>query len=228
MLFTSYSFILFLAVLFVLYYLVPRKIQWLLLLAANFVFYAFSGWDNLAFMLITILSIWLIGRHIGRLHQARDQYLAEHKADLNREQRKAYREAVKSRQLRWLLLALFINLGILAVLKYTNFVIANINTIRGWFAAGELSFVSLALPMGISFYIFQSVGYMIDVYRGKYPPEDNILRLALFVSFSRNWFRVRSAVSMISAKHCSRNIPLTGARLPMVFSEFCGDFSKNW
>ncbi len=183
MLFTSYSFILFLAVLFVLYYLVPRKIQWLLLLAANFVFYAFSGWDNLAFMLITILSIWLIGRHIGRLHQARDQYLAEHKADLNREQRKAYREAVKSRQLRWLLLALFINLGILAVLKYTNFVIANINTIRGWFAAGELSFVSLALPMGISFYIFQSVGYMIDVYRGKYPPEDNILRLALFVSF---------------------------------------------
>ena len=183
MLFTSYSFILFLAVLFVLYYLVPRKIQWLLLLAANFVFYAFSGWDNLAFMLITILSIWLIGRHIGRLHQARDQYLAEHKADMNREQRKANREADKSRQLRWLLLALFINLGILAVLKYTNFVIANINTIRGWFAAGELSFVSLALPMGISFYIFQSVGYMIDVYRGLYPPEVTILRLELFVSF---------------------------------------------
>lgn len=183
MLFTSYSFILFLAILFVLYYLVPRKVQWLLLLAANFVFYAFSGWDNVAFMLITILSIWLIGRHIGRMHKARDQYLAEHKADLDREQRKAYREAVKSRQLRWLLLSLFINLGILAVLKYTNFVIANINTVRGWFSAGELSFVSLALPMGISFYIFQSVGYMVDVYRGKYPPEGNILRLALFVSF---------------------------------------------
>lgn len=183
MLFTSYGFIFFLAVLFAAYYLVPRKIQWLLLLAANFVFYAFAGWDNVAFMLVTIISTWLISNHVGRMHAGREQYLSENKAALSREDKKAYKEKVKSRQLRWLLLCLLINLGLLAVLKYTNFAIANFNSIRSWFGAGEISFVSLVLPMGISFYIFQTVGYMVDVYRGKYPPEQNALRLALFVSF---------------------------------------------
>ena len=183
MLFTSYSFILFLLVVFVSYYLVPRKVQWMLLLAANFVFYAFSGWDNVVFMLVTIVSTWLISLKVGKMHAARDQYLLENKATLSREEKKAAKEKVKSAQLRWLLLAMFINLGILAVLKYTNFAIANVNTIREWFGAGEISFVTLALPMGISFYIFQSVGYMIDVYRGKYAPEQNMFRFALFVSF---------------------------------------------
>jgi len=183
MLFTSYSFIAFLIIVFVAYYAVPRKIQWLVLLAANFVFYAFSGWDNVAFILITIVSTWLVSRQVGVLHERRDQYLAENKASLSRDEKKAYKEKIKKVQLRWLLLCLAINLGILAVLKYTNFAIANVNTIRDLFGAGEISFVSLALPMGISFYTFQTVGYMVDVYRGKYAAEKNILRLALFVSF---------------------------------------------
>ena len=183
MLFTSYSFIAFLIIVFVAYYAVPRKIQWLVLLAANFVFYAFSGWDNVAFILITIISTWLVSRKVGTLHENRDRYLQANKTSLSRDDKKAYKEKVRKVQLRWLILCLAVNLGILAVLKYTNFVISNANSIRELFGAGEISFVSLALPMGISFYTFQTVGYMIDVYRGKYPAEQNILRLALFTSF---------------------------------------------
>lgn len=68
-----------------------------------------------------------------------------------------------------------INFGILAVLKYRNFAVENVNQLLGTsFAQGKL-----LLPLGISFYTFQSMGYLIDVYRGKYAPDRN----PLFVSF---------------------------------------------
>ena len=79
---------------------------------------------------------------------------------------------------------MLLNFGILAVIKYANFGIANVNYLLQAFGSGsQISFLKLALPMGISFYTFQTMGYMIDVYRGKYPPEKNIFKLALFVSF---------------------------------------------
>ena len=71
----------------------------------------------------------------------------------------------------------------MAVLKYTNFALANVNTVMRMFGKVELPFLNLLLPMGISFYTFQSVGYIVDVYRGKYAPEQNIGKFALFVSF---------------------------------------------
>ena len=70
------------------------------------------------------------------------------------------------------------------MLKYTNFVIANINGIlEAFHSTRELSFVNLILPMGISFYTFQTMGYIIDVYRGTCKAERNLFKLALFVSF---------------------------------------------
>ena len=70
------------------------------------------------------------------------------------------------------------------MLKYTNFVIANINGIlEAFHSTRELSFVNLILPMGISFYTFQTMGYIIDVYRGTCKAERNLLKLGLFVSF---------------------------------------------
>lgn len=67
------------------------------------------------------------------------------------------------------------NLGILAVLKYTNFAIANVNSIAACFTRQTLHCrVNLVLPLGISFYTFQTMGYVIDVYRGKAEAEKNI------------------------------------------------------
>lgn len=183
MLFTSYSFIFFLLVLFIVYYLIPQKYQWMLLLGASFVFYSFSGWDNVAYISITILTTYFFTMKIGRLHQTQDTYLKENKQSISKDEKKAYKEKIKAKQFRYLLFCLLLNLGILAVLKYTNFAISNINSVLQSYSHAPISFWTLALPMGISFYTFQAVGYLVDVYRGKYPPERNPARLALFVSF---------------------------------------------
>lgn len=188
MLFTSYGFILFLCVLIGLYYVIPKRFQWGLLLLASFVFYYFSGWSNLIYISATIVSTYLIGLKLGSLSQKESSYLKENKETLSKEDRKVYRENIKTKRRRWLILCLVFNLGILAVIKYTNFVITNINSILSLFKftlfnMSEFPLVDFLLPMGISFYTFQTMGYIIDVYRGKHGPEKNIGKLALFVSF---------------------------------------------
>lgn len=184
MLFTSYGFIGFLAVLFLLYYIVPRKCQWALLLAASFTFYFLAGAEYVAFVCVTTVTVWLAACQIEKNADRQAAYLREHKAELSKEEKKTYKDRQKKVRLRWILGGILLNIGILAVLKYTNFVIANINGILGAFGqTGTLSFLTLALPLGISFYTFQAVGYLIDVYRGTVRAERNLFRFALFVSF---------------------------------------------
>jgi D-alanyl-lipoteichoic acid acyltransferase DltB (MBOAT superfamily) len=80
-------------------------------------------------------------------------------------------------------LCLVLNFGILAVLKYSDFAISNINGVLNVFHSEQLPLIGFILPLGISFYTFQTMGYLIDIYRDKYPYEKNIFRLALFISF---------------------------------------------
>ncbi len=183
MLFTSYAFIAFIAVVLLLYYLVPKRAQWMLLLAASYAFYAFSGIENFIFIIATTLVCFVVAR-IVESHKAReDAYVSEHSDTLSKEERKAYRGAQKKKRFWMLLVGVIFNLGILAVLKYTAFTITNANGILALLGAQELTVPSLLLPMGISFYIFQSTAYLIDVYRSKTEAEKNVFRLALFVSF---------------------------------------------
>ncbi len=184
MLFTSYAFLGFLAVLFFLYYVIPCRHQWKLLLAASYLFYWIADPKWLIYILITTLSTFYAAGRIGRIGDIRSAYLKEHKAALSKEEKKSYKEGMKKSQWRWLLACLLLNLGILAVQKYTNFFISNVNGMLHAFGSGtELSFLNLVLPMGISFYTFQSLGYLIDVYRGTVKAEKNPFRFALFVSF---------------------------------------------
>ncbi len=74
---------------------------------------------------------------------------------------------------------IILDLSLLAVLKYTNFVIENINLITN----GHISAVNLILPLGISYYTFQTIGYLLDVYWGREEAERNFFKYALFVSF---------------------------------------------
>lgn len=184
MLFTSYEFIIFVTVTFLLYYGIPKKWQWMLLLAASYVFYFLAGASYLPYIFATTVSSYLAARKISALRAGETAYLKEHKEALTREERKAYKAAAKKKRWHWLLACLLLNLGILAVCKYTNFTIANLNALLGAFGSTkQLAFAKLILPMGISFYTFQTMGYLIDVYRGKYEAEKNPFRLALFVSF---------------------------------------------
>ena len=120
MLFTSYEFIMFAAILFVLYYLVPKKFQWMLLLLASYVFYSFAGIRYIAYILATTLSTWLASRMIGKLKDTQAEYLEKNKETLSREEKKAYKERTKKRQHLWLVLCMVFNFGILAVLKYSG------------------------------------------------------------------------------------------------------------
>ncbi len=184
MLFTSYSFIGFIAVVFLLYYLLPRKCQWPFLLAASYTFYFIASPSYLLFIGATTVSTYMTGRRLDALKETQDAYIKANKGSLSREEKKAYKASMKAKQWKWLLGCLLFNLGILAVLKYTNFVIANFNGLLRMFGSGgQISFVDLVLPMGISFYTFQTMGYIIDVYRGTCRAEKNLFRLALFVSF---------------------------------------------
>ena len=177
--FVSLGFLAFLAVFIFVYYLVPKKGQWILLLIGSVFFYAFAGWSSLIFIAVTALSTYLAGLYIGKLAEARDAYIKEHSAELDKEAKKAYKAKVKKRTYLIMSLCLILNLGMLAVIKYTDF---GISIINGIFKT-NIGFLRFALPMGISFYIFQSMGYIIDVYRAKYAPEKNPAKFALFVCF---------------------------------------------
>ena len=184
MLFTSYEFVAFICATFLLYYIVPKKAQWVVLLCASYGFYAFSGLSNLIFIISTTLASWLIGLWVSRIRSSADGYLAEHKEDMSKEERKAYKAAEKKKSFYVLCLGLVLTFGLLAVIKYTAFALTNVNSIlRAFGSKSELYIPDFILPLGISFYIFQSTAYLIDVYRGRTEAEKNPLRLALFVSF---------------------------------------------
>ena len=183
MLFTSYAFIGFLAVALIAYYAVPKKLQWITLLATSYVFYAFAGLDCLVFILFTTVSSYVISRLMAKNKTAEDAYIEENRETLSKDEKKKYRASEKKKRLGILVLGLLLNFGILAVLKYTAFALTNVNSILGLFGADGFEIPDLLLPMGISFYTFQTMGYLIDVYRGRAAAEKNIAKLALFVSF---------------------------------------------
>ena len=163
------------------YYLVPKKWQWPLLLVASYIFYWCADPMYLVFIGVTTVSTYFLSRWLEKVNCTQKAYLAEHKAELSKEAKKAYKNKMKKKKWHILLLCLIFNLGILSVTKYTNFVITNING----FLSGEskLALVDMIVPMGISFYTFQTMSYIIDVYRDKQKVEKNFFKLALFVSF---------------------------------------------
>ena len=184
MLFTSYSFIIFITLLFIIYYIIPKKYQWVLLLIASYIFYSFAGLNFLAYIFLATISTHFFSIKIGNLYDVQLRYLSDNKAELSKAEIKEYKSTNKAARWKWLLSCLLLNFGVLAFAKYTNFTINNINSILDTIGSQkQLGFLDIALPMGISFYTFQSMGYIIDVYRGRFEPERNPFKLALFVSF---------------------------------------------
>ena len=176
--FVSFGFLLLIALTLLLYYTLPKKSQWCVLLAASYVFYFFAGAECLLFILYTTAVTYLFGRWMQKRADAENAYIEERRDALSKEERKDYRAKEKKKRFRILVAGLFLGFGMLAVLKYTAFVLTGFNRL-----GADLSVPDLLLPLGISFYTFQSMGYLIDVYRGKGRAERNPLRLALFVSF---------------------------------------------
>lgn len=183
MLFTSYSFIAFFLFCFLLYYIIPKRFQWGLLLIASYFFYAQGGIQYPLFLAVTSLSVYLAACRIQQISQEQDDYLVTHK-ELSRDEKKAYKKKIKSRKKRWMLVCLFLNLGILAVLKYADFAVENINHCLSLAGSGyEVTYPDFILPIGISFYTFQAIGYLLDVYWQRIDAQQNFFKFSLFVSF---------------------------------------------
>ena len=129
-------------------------------------------------------SQYLIALWIEKVSIASKATLKSKKGEWDRNQKKAFKNRTKVQMRLIMTLALVINFGILAFLKYYDFFAGSLNDILGSFGIGfSAATLNLALPIGISFYTFQSMGYIIDVYREKTPAQKNPLKMLLFVSF---------------------------------------------
>ena len=181
--FTSASFLLFAVLTLLLYYTLPKRWQWILLLGASYVFYFFAGAEYLLFILFTTAVTYLCGALLQKRADAEDAFVEENRETLSKAERKEFRAAEKKKRFRLLVAGLLLGFGVLAVVKYTSFVLSGVSSIGQAFGAAPLRIPTLLLPLGISFYTFQSMGYLIDVYRKTARAEKNPLRLALFVSY---------------------------------------------
>ena len=185
MTYASVNFFAFVALTVLAYFALPLKKQkWLVLLIASYIFYLFAGYKYVAFILFTTVSTYSIARWIDRMSRQSKEMLKTNKTEWNRETKKQFKEKVKRNKRLVMALALILNFGILAFLKYYNFFAGSLNDVFGAFGMSfSMPTLKLFLPLGISFYTFQSMGYVVDVYREKFPAEKNIAKYALFVSF---------------------------------------------
>ena len=177
---TSFNFLVFLAITVVLYYIVPKRFQWLLLLIASYAFYLFSSVKAVFFILATTVISYAAGRVMQGI---RDDYKKQI-PNLSKEEKRAAKKTTGDKIHRIQVLAIILDLGILIVVKYLNFLTSNLNSMFSLFHFdAKIPLVNMIVPLGISFYTFQSMGYLLDIGRGKYEAEKHFGKFALFVSF---------------------------------------------
>ncbi|NER16874.1 MBOAT family O-acyltransferase [Spongiivirga citrea] len=161
MLFTSFDFAFFLPIVFLLYWIFYKniKVQNVIIVLASYVFYGWWDWRFLSLIFISSLVDFLVGRELAKV------------------------ESKKGRK-GLLLISLTVNIGFLAFFKYFNFFLDNFYSIFTFFGQsfnGQL--FNIVLPVGISFYTFQTLSYTIDIYRNKLRPTKDPIAFFAFVSF---------------------------------------------
>ena len=159
MIFNSFSYLIFFPVVTLLYFVLPKKIRWIWLLVSSYYFY--MNWHAEYALLMAASTIVTYGCALA----------------VSRFQNPKARKAV-------LVGGIVFNLGMLGYFKYTGMLIDVLNRVCGALGfAIRLPQVDILLPVGISFFTFQALGYMIDVYKGRTKAETNLFRYALFISF---------------------------------------------
>ena len=179
----SVSFLLFALGLCGVYFVVPKGLRWWVLLAFSLAFYALGGLLNLPWLVLTALSVWAAARYIQRSADSEKEWLAAHKADLTKEARAARKAKGKKTRRRVLVLCVLLNIGVLCAFKYIHFLLAQADGLARLFGGEVRDTIRWIVPLGISFYTFQTVGYLCDVYWGRVRAEANPCRLLLFTSF---------------------------------------------
>ncbi len=163
MLFNSLHFLLFFPIVVGIYFIVPKKVRWIWLLAASYYYYMSWNAKYAALLALSTVITWLSGLLIEKCDGRENG------------------ETLK----KWLIALSFIsNLAILFLFKYFHFGLNALNKVLRLLRVSPVtSSFSVLLPVGISFYILQALSYTMDVYRGKVKVEKNLFKYALFVSF---------------------------------------------
>jgi len=168
MLFNSFDFVLFFCVVYFLYLVLDRRAQNTMLLIASYFFYGYWDWRFLSILIFSTLIDYGAGLKIQALRE-RDSG--------------SQPTPFWHRKMTYLHLSLILNLGLLAVFKYYNFFLGELKKIfPGAFSDG-FSTLDIIVPIGISFYTFQTISYTVDVYRGSQRATRNLIDFALYVSF---------------------------------------------
>lgn len=178
--YTAFPFLIFMIVTSLLYFLVPGRMRWCVLLTASYVFYFLSSKLLILSLLATTVCVYLCGLALGRINAQ----FALAKKTAAQEEKKILRQRAVRRKKRVVLLAVLVNFGLLLFFKYFNFFGETVNSAFGLFSdLSPVPHLNLLMPMGISYYTLQAVGYVVDVYRGKEAPDRHFGRLALFLAF---------------------------------------------
>lgn len=159
MLFNSYQFLVFFPIVTLVYFLIPKKVRWVWLLVMSYYFYMNWHAEYALLMAASTVVTWVAALAVTHFKEVRTRKII-------------------------LALGIIANVGMLGYFKYTGFFLDILQRIANFLnLQWQAPKVSILLPVGISFFVFQALGYMIDVYRGKTEVETNIFKYALFVSF---------------------------------------------
>lgn len=157
MVFNSFEFMAFFAIILLLYYIIPKKWQVGYLLAVSMGYYAYTDLKYTVLLVISILLTYGMGLLIEQDYKNKKQLI--------------------------LVGGIVLSMGALVLFKYYTMIEDILNMVSTWLGGSKLPEFSLIAPLGISFYSFKVVSYLMDVYRGKIKAEKNIVKYALFVSF---------------------------------------------
>ena len=175
----SYIFIVFLAVTVLIYYIVPKKIQWWVLLAASVVFYAYSGIDDLLIVVGTAFLVYPLTMLMEKNLEEQDRLLL----DADKRTARKIKTAQKKKRKKYLVLALLIVIGALIVFKVTGFAIENIKRFLPYEAIQRIPDWHFPAPLGVSFYSFMMISYLVDVYNGRIHAQKNFLKYLSYVLY---------------------------------------------
>lgn len=171
----SLQYLLFIAAVCLIYYVVPDRVKKYVLLISSYLYFWINSNKLIAFLLVSTLVIYFSGIAMGNI----DMEVSKQCEGLEKKEKKPIKAAGQKKKQRILLCSLLINLGLLVGFKYTNFLTGTFNSIFGT----NIPQIHLLLPLGISYYTLQAVSYCVDVYRGGCKPSRNFGKVALYLAF---------------------------------------------
>ena len=170
----------FLPIVLALYSIIGDKYKKYFLILASYVFFWLISGKLVVYLATTTIFIHYFGIWLEKLNREEKEALST----AEKEEKKAIRANYQKKKKKVVVFAVLVHIGVLLVLKYSGFFTENINTLMQVFGSlRQFEIPALALPIGISFYTMQAVAYVTDVYRGTIKADNNLARLALFMSF---------------------------------------------